>query len=434
MVAVSGRPGFALAGLVAAVVLAAPVAAQSFLDSYKAGVAAAETGEWEEVESAMRTAVAGRPEEANRLPLQLHFKPYLPHFFLGRALAERGACREALESFAESERQGVIQKLADEHALLRGRKAACEERLAAEAATRQREDVAGELIARARRAVAGAEELVPDAESEPDLARAWEAGEPSLATRLAEARGLLQDAERALAEARRGEGEPDGAADLARGTLTQVEAVVREAALRKQAVADERDRAVERLADVRRAARELLGASAELAAEVAAVGRRRAVLEGLLRETADSGSRQTLAELDGISGRIEREMAHLRGMAQAPPKALLEAAEAWLRGEPEAVFTALGGALPTADADAPPALRLREPRARAHALLLRAAAAFALYHAGGGQEPEMLEAARRDAAECRRTDPSVEPVARAFSPRFRAFFEQAGQTGDRAGD
>jgi hypothetical protein len=158
---------------------------------------------------------------------------------------------------------------------------------------------------------------------------------------------------------------------------------------------------------------------------VAAVGRRRAALEGTLRRTAGAGPGLPLAELGELAGRIEHDMAGLRSAAEPPPEPLLAAADAWLRGEPEAVLAALGGPRPAPEAGPEAGLGFREPRARAHALLLRGAAAFALYQAGGSREPGLLEAARLDLEECRRTDPSVEPVPRAFSPRFRAFFEQA---------
>ena len=419
------RGGLRAGGALLAALLAAPAAAQSFLDAYKAGIAASEAGDWARVESSMRVAIGGRPEENRRLPLQLHFKPYLPHFYLGLALAEQGACEEALEAFVESDRQGVVQTLPDEHAVLQTRRQACEARLAADSEARRREVEAGDLVARARAAVEGAGRLVPDAEAEPDLAQAWERGEPSLAARLEEARSHLQRAERALAEAGRREGGLAAAGDLAQGVLAQVETIRREAELREQTVGAEKARAEERLEGLRSAARDLLGRSEELAAKVAAVGRRRAALEGTLRRTAGAGPGLPLAELGELAGRIEHDMAGLRSAAEPPPEPLLAAADAWLRGEPEAVLAALGGPRPAPEAGPEAGLGFREPRARAHALLLRGAAAFALYQAGGGRDPELLEAARLDLEECRRTDPSVEPVPRAFSPRFRAFFEQA---------
>lgn len=424
--AVRVRWGPGAAAVLLAALLAAPGAAQSFLDAYKTGVAAAEAGEWERVEDPMRTAIAGRAEEASRLPLQLHFKPYVPHYYLGRALAERGACPEALEAFAESERQEVIQKLADEHTALEAARAACRERLASAARARQRAAAAADLVAEARSAVESVGKLVPDPEAEPDLAESWERGEPSLAARLTEARSHLQRAERVLAEARRGDGDLDPANELARGVLAQVEAIRREAGLHRQAVAEEKARAAGRLEELRGAARDLLRRSEELARRVTAVGRRRTALEATLRETADAGAGLPLAELGELSARIERDMARLRGAAEPPPQILLDAADAWLRGEPEAVLVALGGPRPSAGDEPAPGIRLREPRARAHALLLRAAAAFALYQAGGGAEPELLAAARLDLEECRRIDPSVQPVPRAFSPAFRELFERAG--------
>jgi len=64
-------------------------------------------------------------------------------------------------------------------------------------------------------------------------------------------------------------------------------------------------------------------------------------------------------------------------------------------------------------------------RARAHALLFRAAARHALYRLGGETQPELAEEARRDILACRRADPGLRPLESYFSPRFLNFFAQA---------
>lgn len=425
MVAV--RTAAAAGLLLLAAALASPLAAQSFLDAYKQGVEAAEAGDWERVESSMRTAIEGRPTEERRLPLQLHFKPYVPHYFLGRALAERGECPRALEVFAESESQGVIQNLEEEHALLLAVKAACEDRLASEAEARRHRREVAEVVAQAAEALEAVRALVPDAETDPDLAAAWEQGEPSLAARLAEAEATWRRAEATVEAAAPGDPELAAATDLARGAVAQLEAIRREAALRREAVAEVKARAMERIEGLRRTGERLLAAEGGLATEVPEVRRRRAAVERALREGAGAEPGQPLQALRELGDGLEREIARLRATAEPPPERLLAAADAWLRGEPEGVLAALGppgGAEAGGGAgdQAPDDLGFDDRRARAHALLLRAAARFALYHGGGGRDPALLDGARRDLEECHRADPALRPVPRAFSPRFRAFF------------
>jgi hypothetical protein len=61
-------------------------------------------------------------------------------------------------------------------------------------------------------------------------------------------------------------------------------------------------------------------------------------------------------------------------------------------------------------------------KALAHALLLRASARFSLYVAQGENKPEQLSAVKEDLARARRTDASVRPSAKYFSPRLLALY------------
>jgi hypothetical protein len=61
-------------------------------------------------------------------------------------------------------------------------------------------------------------------------------------------------------------------------------------------------------------------------------------------------------------------------------------------------------------------------RAAAQCLLLRAAARFALFKAGGEKDPDQRRLAAEDAAASRRADPSLRPDGDAFSPQFVEFF------------
>lgn len=61
-------------------------------------------------------------------------------------------------------------------------------------------------------------------------------------------------------------------------------------------------------------------------------------------------------------------------------------------------------------------------RAAAQSLLLRSAARFALFEAGGGKDPELRRLAARDATAARRADPTLQPDREVFSPPFVDFF------------
>lgn len=413
----SGFPGLLGAAALAALLAAPPVRAQgegSFLDAYKAGVDAVQAEDWPLVERRMRAAIAGRAEEADRLLRHFHLKPYLPHFYLGLALAEQGRCAEALDAFAESERQGVVTGLADEIAILRARTASCRERLAAAEEDRDRRQAVADLVAKAETSAASVAELATD----PTLAPSWNRGEPSLAARLEEARKTAERARARLED----DGAPDdealaAATDLARGALGQLEAIRRESELRRSALAQDAEKAAARVSALTGTGRELLASTRGLAATAPALGRRRSALAEAVDAAAGAGSERSLAETQELAQALERRIAELRAAAAPPPKALVAAADAWLRGEPDGVLEALAGA---EGPDSAPVFD--DPRAQVHALLLRAAAAFSLHESGGGSDDRWLEAARRDAAACRGLDPDLAPLPRAFSPRFRTFF------------
>ncbi|HYI13566.1 MAG TPA: hypothetical protein VEK57_31280 [Thermoanaerobaculia bacterium] len=110
--------------------------------SFAQGVLAFEKKEWKEAERLMREAVAGNPTETDgtvRISGQW-FETYVPHYFLARALAKQGKCREALAAFAESERQGITPAIGDfkRHLDTRG---GCKP-----AATPKKEKVVGEVV------------------------------------------------------------------------------------------------------------------------------------------------------------------------------------------------------------------------------------------------------------------------------------------------
>lgn len=404
---------------VAALLWTGSVAAQDgqgFLDAYKEGVAAVEAEDWPRAEQLMRTAIAGRAEAADRLIRHLHLRPYVPHYYLGLSLAEQGRCEQALEAFAESERQGVVTGLAAEADVLRDRQGRCRQSVAAEAEARQERETVAELVERALQSA----EAVAEIGTDPALASGWERGSPSLADRLAEAQATI---DRAREQMREDDGEAAdlaAAADLARGALGQLAAIRRETELRRQAVAEERESVAARVADRARSGRNLLAQTRELAARYPGLARSRNALAEVVERASGSEPDLPLAELQELARLLELRAADLRAAAAPPPEELLAAAAAWLRGEPRAVLELLAG-----HEDTEHGIGFRDPRAVAHALLLRAAAAFALHRSDAAPDGALLEAARRDAAACRRLDADLSPLPSAFSPGFRAFFDAA---------
>jgi hypothetical protein len=94
----------------------------------------------------------------------------------------------------------------------------------------------------------------------------------------------------------------------------------------------------------------------------------------------------------------------------SPPLELLEGARAYFEGQYERAVMLLARTA---------GLR---GRAAAQSFLLRSAARFALYKAGGEKDAELRRLATEDAAASRRADPSLQPDAEVFSPQFLDFF------------
>ena len=83
--------------------------------TFKDGVLAFEKGEWAKAEKLMRETIAVNPRESEGTVsiAGSWFETYVPHYFLARALAKQGKCGDALQAFAETERQGVTPAIPD---------------------------------------------------------------------------------------------------------------------------------------------------------------------------------------------------------------------------------------------------------------------------------------------------------------------------------
>ena len=83
-------------------------------EAFRRGMQAREDEEWSVVAQRMRDAIAQRPQESTErvgARLGMGGNEYLPHYFLGDALFRSGDCAGAVNAWAISERQGVVQKV-----------------------------------------------------------------------------------------------------------------------------------------------------------------------------------------------------------------------------------------------------------------------------------------------------------------------------------
>ena len=91
----------------------AVVAAQNGEEPFKAGIEARDDRRWPVVVERMREAIAQRSTESSAkvgARFGIGGTEYLPHFFLGEALFRSNDCAGAVNSWAASEQQNVIQK------------------------------------------------------------------------------------------------------------------------------------------------------------------------------------------------------------------------------------------------------------------------------------------------------------------------------------
>ncbi len=82
--------------------------------SYKDGVRAYDSKQWDAVVVKMKAAIAENGKESPVRDQHMYgasyYVPYVPYYYLGYALARLGRCGEAVAAFAESERQGASLK------------------------------------------------------------------------------------------------------------------------------------------------------------------------------------------------------------------------------------------------------------------------------------------------------------------------------------
>jgi hypothetical protein len=366
----------ALAGLLAG---GSPARAD-YREAYKKGVEAAGKGNWEEVARQMRAALAEQGREGEQIKVYgMRYEDYLPHYYLGLALANAGDCAGAVKEWDASQSQGAIQK-SPQFKNLQKKRSECDVRLAAAgpptpsvkaptpkpaatgpdpAAVAQAAQAAELELSRADEAARGVAAL----ESDPTLAPVWQQDD-SLGPAQKRARELLASARSKLDAGKRG-------ADLAP-----------------------------------------LGEARDLAVRAAQQFER-------VRQDAPKRREQRLAELKKLDE--DRRRAEARPASpptppaspsarRGPPAELVQAARAYFDGRYRDAADIL---VRTTPQSGPPAVQ---------AYLFRAAARHALYLVGGKSDDALRRAALDDVSACRRLDRSFTPDPQAFSPRFVQFF------------
>ena len=398
---VSVRRGATAASLLLIALIAPPLRAD-FRDAYKRGLDAMAQKQWDEAARQMRLAIGERPEAAAGL-LGTSLRRYTPHYFLGVALAEQGDCRGAVEAFDAAEKQGKLSK--EELRNLGQRRQTC----------RVRVQRAGEAVAAAQREVDAASSAVARVaalEGSPFLREAWREGSPSFAARQESAAGQLAAARAALGRAER-ELDAEKAAEAGRSAQAvgrELEALLSAAGARRDEIQAEAQR---ELAALRKstdeARRRLASVASTLAPLPAAIARQASRLEQTLTSAAAADADTPPAELRRLQDAVKASLRELQAAVKPPPDELQRAASSYLGGDYAAALAALAG-------------EQREPRAAAHACLLRAASLHGLQLVQGDKGGPSGEQARQELRRCVASPLAVAPLASVFPPSFLALY------------
>lgn len=382
-----------LVGVLSTLLVAGPLAADP-RELYKQGLEALGAERWVDAERFFRAAIAERSEERYNALLG---RRYFPHFQLGIALAEQGDCTAALDAWQTSKGQGKINRDGQLSAELGRRSQGCRDRLARVGRLAAEVD---ELLAQTDDGFATLAGLA----AKPALASSWNAqsglGERQERLRQSIDQGRQQvTAARRRQDAERLETLRDQASSIA-STLQQLIADARAALGEVNAATTS---ALGSLEGETSRARSLLRSVSRLAPYPPALASRVGAVQQLVGEAERLGETARPRQMSELEGRLKTAYRALRRASAAPPDALIVALEAHLAGDPRGVLESLDSAEPFDD-----------PRARAHACLLRAAALH-LRHVGESvrpvvEEPDDIGESPSDTPPSD-DDPRAEPVA-----------------------
>ena len=399
------RPGLSILLLVLGLFLAGTAQA-GYWDDFKKARDAVEAGDWDGAEKLLRQAIADNPEPKKRA---LGAR-YIPYYYLGVVLQEKGDCPAALEAWATSDRYGIVKAASDESRDKERRKLRCEKQAA------ELEKASNELD-RALSATRSALARLDGQTAAPAVAAAWKQGSPSLGKRRDDAEARLRKAEGLVQEARRLR-DPERLRLVAReadAVTVVLEELFDEAEVLRGKAGEARAAASEELSEAVAEARQVLDRVAALAPYPEQLKKRIETLERRLRAAGSA---------NGDAGTLETARRNLESAAQAvdeaaapPPDALLDAAELYLAQDFAAAVARLEG------------LEERDDRVRFHAALLRAAAHFQLHGSTVGGDPSHLAAARDAVRVCHSLNAAAEfgrPSPRLYPPSFLEFYAAVG--------
>ncbi len=390
-----------------ALALAAPAVRASLRQTYAEALAAMQAESWPQAERLFRAAIELRSSEARRLTLKRIHQPYLPHYYLGAVLARQGDCRGALEAWQRSQEQQVVAAIGLQQELDR-RRMACESRL--ERLAERAAETEALLTAAASQA-----ERLGQPERAHLLGLGYEGGFGTVGQRLDAAREAITESREEMRRAQASQDLELATATLerARETARELDAALEEIERLDREVAAARATKRDRIEEVRELARRVDGMLRSRSPLPPALRGRRQRLESLLSIALALPETATLKQIAGLERGLLTFKGQLQRSAAPPPGTLRSGAIAFLRADYRAVLERLEK------------IPYGSGKARAHCLLLRSAAAFALHVAGGEADSALLERARADAAAARRNVADLRPTTSAFSPRFVRFFEAA---------
>ncbi|MEM7581827.1 MAG: hypothetical protein AAF560_00480 [Acidobacteriota bacterium] len=389
-----------------AVGLAAEPAAAEWRETHKRGVEAIAAKRWSDAEELFRSAIGERSTERVNRFLNV---AYVPHYYLGVALAEQGRCSAAIASWDESLRQDQIKRSAKLLPDLERRMAECRDTLS------QVETATGEverLLARVQATAADLSDLAKTTE----LAPLWEEGSPSLnaleqraSQKLASAKTKFEQGKRqaqldvldtAKTLTNQAQEDFETAIAMARQRRAELNAATGEAALQK-------------LEQAEISARRILRSIADLAPYPRRLGGRVNEVQDLLQKVVDSKAGADAAALDQLTDELTVSLANLRRAARRPPEQLRQAAEAFFATRFEEVLELTSDEKLT-----------RDRRAKAHVCLLRAASHHALWVLTGEQDETGRETIASEILACAELDSPLAPDPKYYSPRFVALHSQ----------
>jgi hypothetical protein len=322
------------------------------------------------------------------------------------ALAEQGQCKSALDVFDVAAKQGKLSK--EEERDLAVRRQACQARMGqtSDAVTQAQREV--EAAAAAAFQVAGVE-------GSPVMRGVWREGSPSFAARQQPATAQLASA-RALLGRSQTDLDPDKAAEagrLAQQARRELESLLTDATARRDALAGQAQRG---LADLHKTADEARKSVSFVTRSLAplpeAIAKRCEKLEELLTGAAAADLGTPAPELQRIQDALRVALRDLRAAVKPPPDDLQRAAAAYLSGDYAATLSVLATA------------QFSEPRAMAHACLLKAAALHGLHAIQPALGEQNEQQAREELRRCVGLPSPVRPVADAFPPSFVALYDE----------